>query len=246
MKITFFDLGKSDCILIEINGKIIMIDTSFTENGDYICELLQDKGISCINYLILTHMDRDHIGGASEIIKRIPVEIIIQPDYKVNTPQYKAYQETLKEMKKEPILLHHNMTIYIKPAIFTLLAPKKQHYKKSNDYSIITKLQYLGCCFLFTGDAESERLKEFIKENNTIYDVVKIPHHGIPNEYLKPLLISTKPTYAVITCAYLQTPIHSTIKLLDKFNVITYLTRRGEVIIKDDKHLGSLIITQSD
>lgn len=247
MQINFPNFGKSDCILIRIEDKIIMIDTSFTDNGPTICDMLLQNNISQIDYLILTHLDKDHIGGAPEILRNLSVKSIIQPDYKVHTPQYEAYKSTLLELGKIPVFLRNNITLSIGDAIVRLLAPEKAKYEKSNDYSIITEIFHGTSSFLFMGDAENIRINEFIKNNKRTYDLVKMPHHGILVPSTKDLIESTMPINAIITCAHVQTNIDRTIDLLDENQVNTYLTKKGPVIVLSDlDELNILQLIQSE
>lgn len=75
--------------MIDIKGKIIVIDTGFYENSTKIYDFLRFKGVEEIEYLILTHNDKDHIGGAQVILDNFEIKNLIQADYKKTTNQYK-------------------------------------------------------------------------------------------------------------------------------------------------------------
>ena len=81
-KTTILSTGKSDCILVEIGNKVIMIDTGEDKNGKQIVDRLKEKGINTLDYLILTHLDKDHIGGVDSVLSSVKVKNIIQANYK--------------------------------------------------------------------------------------------------------------------------------------------------------------------
>ena len=86
--------GKSDCIIVQIGDKTVMIDTGLDENGETITEFLKNENIKIIDYLIISHLDKDHIGGADVILDEgIQVLNVIQPNYSRDTKQYKEYTE---------------------------------------------------------------------------------------------------------------------------------------------------------
>lgn len=236
LEITILDTGKSDCILIEIEDKTVMIDTGLDQNGEKILETLYNKGITDLDYLILTHMDKDHIGGADIILDGISVNTVIQADYSKDTQQYEEYIDALSRHNITPTLLHETLQINLNQAEFTLSPANNLEYEQSNDYSIISSLIYGDNNFLFAGDAEAQRLTEFLNTNPTTYDFVKIPHHGKNSATLSAFLTSIKPQYAVITCSENSMPDDKVISLLNELGTQTLLTSDGAVIIKSDNN----------
>ena len=233
-EIDILSTGKSDFILIEIGEKFIIIDSGFYENSTKIEEFLNFKGVEEIDYLILTHNDKDHIGGAPIILDNFKVNNLIQADYEKSTVQYKNYIEAVERNNMHPILLHSNIVTNINGAKITIYPALNESYDKSNDYSIIVGIDYGNYSFLFAADAEDERMKEFIKENNRTYTFLKMAHHGIYNDEVGSFLESVSPSYAAITCSYFMYPSRKLISLLDKYKIKTFYTSSGDISIKSD------------
>ncbi|HFL2422702.1 TPA: ComEC/Rec2 family competence protein [Clostridioides difficile] len=233
-KTTILSTGKSDCILVEIGNKVIMIDTGEDKNGKQIVDRLKEKGINTLDYLILTHLDKDHIGGVDSVLSSVKVKNIIQANYKKDSKQYDEYIDSLKKADIEPVLLKDNMNIVINSAEINIHPASKSKYESSNDYSIITNISYGAHKFLFAGDAEEERLSEFINGNTLKYDFVKMPHHGRYDKLTEIFLESISPQYAVITCSEKKEPEEGVLKILEKLNIKTFLTSNGEVVINSD------------
>lgn len=233
-EIDILSTGKSDFILIESKGKFIVIDCGFYENSEKIKEYLNYRGVKDIEYLILTHNDKDHIGGAPVILDNFHIENLVQADYEKNTVQYKRYLEAVERNDLNPILLHSNIVTNINGAKVTIYPALKDSYDESNDYCIIVGIDYGSYRFLFAADAEDERMKEFIEEDTGKYTFLKMAHHGIYNDEVENFIDSVSPSYAVITCSYFMYPDRNIVSLLNKYKVKTFYTSSGDISIKSD------------
>ena len=233
-EIDILSTGKSDFILIEAEGKFIIIDCGFYENSTKIKEFLNYKDVEEIEYLILSHNDKDHIGGAPIILDNFKINNLVQADYEKNTVQYKNYIEAVERNELNPILLHSNIITNINGAKITIYPAIKDTYDKSNDYSIIVGVDYGKYRFLFTGDAEDERMKEFIEEDTGNYTFLKMAHHGIYNDEVGKFLESVSPSSAAITCSYFMYPDRKLISLLNEQKIKTFYTSSGDISIKSD------------
>ena len=74
----FYDVKNisswGDCTFIEFpNGQTMLIDAGTQEAGRTICSDLVKRGITEIDYLIISHYHKDHVNGLREILPRIKV-----------------------------------------------------------------------------------------------------------------------------------------------------------------------------
>jgi len=93
-EVYFLDINQGDCIIIvsPYQKDVVMIDTggkiSYSEESwkksnknynlsDNVIKFLKSKGISKINWLILSHGDYDHMGEAINLVNNFKVEKII-------------------------------------------------------------------------------------------------------------------------------------------------------------------------
>lgn len=238
MQMIIFKIGKADAILLRSKEETVLIDTGEEEDADEILDYLEQIGETKIDYLILTHFDKDHVGGADKILEKIEVGQIYQPDYENDSKEYKEYQ---KMVKKEEILVKQ-LTETIKfncgDMKICIYPPIKKNYEEKNDFSMITSVTYGQNKFLFAGDAEEERLKEFIEESENIeelkHDFLKVPHHGRYNNQLESFFEKINPSYAVITCSAKNPPDDEVISLLEQKETKVFLTRNGNIYINSD------------
>ena len=162
LTVTFLDVGKADCILLEAEGRAAMIDAGNQGDAEEILALLSAKGISSLDFLLLTHLDKDHIGGADALIESVPIGTIYAPDYDKGNKQYDQYIAALTAAGIEPVHPTEPVDLTLGQAQITLLPGAQAAYEESNDYSIFLELLYGQTSFLFAGDAEETRLAEYL------------------------------------------------------------------------------------
>ncbi len=232
--ITILETGKSDCIILEIEDKTVMIDTGLDENGQKIIDFLNNEDIDTIDYLIISHLDKDHIGGSDIIMDQMTINEVIQPNYSRDTKQYKEYKQALDDHHVTVHYLTDDLTFEINEVNFKIHAPLQENYEQSNDYSLITSVSYKNHSFLFAGDAEAIRLSEFLTTHPQHYTLLKLPHHGRYSDQLDTLLKATSPTYGVITCSKEEYADTKVLQLLARNQVDTFMTSDGPITIKSD------------
>ena len=81
LEIYAFSIGKADALLLRTEDAAIMIDTGENGDGEKLVSRLEELGIEKLDLLILTHFDKDHIGGADTVIERFPIDLIVLPAY---------------------------------------------------------------------------------------------------------------------------------------------------------------------
>ena len=235
LTVTFLDVGKADCILLEVDGHAAMIDAGNQGDAEEILALLDEKGISSLEFLLLTHLDKDHIGGADVLMKTLPIGTIYAPDYDKGNKQYEQYMAALEETGIAPVHPESPLALSFGQADLTLLPGEKSEYAESNDYSILLSLQYGQTSFLFAGDAEEERLAEYLDDPDArTYDVLKVPHHGRACALSEAFFTSVSPSYAVITCDADNMPDDSVVQMLKALGAKVYGTVYGDVILTSD------------
>lgn len=232
--VTVLATGKSDCIVIQIGGKVVLIDSGRDKNGEEVIAFLEKQGINDIDYFILSHPDKDHIGGADKIIRAMNVKSLIHSSYNPNTKQYKQYMKASEEIQLVPKILREPLDFSINEAHFTLYPPENLHYKEDNDYSLVLSVVYKENSFLFAGDAEEERLLELMSMKQLKHTFLKVPHHGKYNNQTKMFLEQVNPEYSVITSSDAEPPKKKTLAILDSLNSKTFLTSKGTVYCTSD------------
>ena len=193
--------------------------------------------------LIITHFDKDHVGSAADIINRVEVDNVLQSNVPKDSDYYDNYLTALNKKSIEPVTVSGDMSFELDEMSFTVNGPQTVYEKnESNNSSLITSLVYKNNKLIFMGDAQNDRIKDFIETNQTDYDFVKMPYHGNYQKKLSELLESITPEYAVITSSEEFPEEEKMTSLLDDMGIKYYLTRSGAVDITADGE--SVTVTQ--
>lgn len=237
MKIDILNIGKADCTIIRSKDKTVIIDTGEKNDKDDLLDYLDENDIDTIDYLILTHFDKDHIGGAAKLIKNKEIKKVIEPDYSKESKEYTNLIEALDEKDIKPKVLTKNMSFELDDANFTIYPPLKSDYGEdaSNEFSLVVSITHGNNKFLFAGDAQNDRLNELLSQIDDLNSTfLKVPHHGRLDENSNKFFKKVKPKYAVITCSDKNPPDDEVVKYLENIGTKVYLTSKGQVTCSSD------------
>lgn len=238
LKITFFDVGKGDAILIETENTNMLIDVGYDNTSQMILDYLEQQEKECIDYLVLTHFDKDHIGGADKVIEAVTVEQILQPNYESDSSQYQEYQESLKRINQKPEHVIDTLEFSFDGVNCLIYPPQQQAYEEEdNDFSLVISMTYGQQKFLFAGDCEKERLKELLNQTEfeLEHSLLKVPHHGKKEKNSEEFLMAVSPEIAIITCSEEEPVDEKILKILRQMGVQTYLTSEGTITCISDR-----------
>ena len=71
LRITFLDVGQGDAALLQAPGGAVLVDEGPPEAD--VAEQLSKLGVKGLSLVVLTHPQRDHVGGAARVLERFPV-----------------------------------------------------------------------------------------------------------------------------------------------------------------------------
>ncbi|MBR4435890.1 MAG: MBL fold metallo-hydrolase [Clostridia bacterium] len=237
LQVCFLKVGKADAIVLVEDGKCLVIDTGEDDDGADVAQYIKSHEIAAIDVLIITHYDKDHIGGAERLINEFKIERAILPDYAPENPMYDALISALgdanisvERLDKPTEFAFASSTVKVEPPSEY---PKADGGKETdNDSSLITTVIHGKNRFVFMGDAEKKRIRDYLDNGDAqACDLIKMPHHGDYNKALKELIERLSPKYAVI-CSSDKNPAESrTLDLLNDSGCSAYETRAGNVIV---------------
>ena len=242
LSVKFFNAGKADAILLYTDESAVLIDTGLDGFAPYILHALNELDIQTLDTLILTHFDKDHIGSADEILESVEVGRVLVSDWPKDSDEYADLMAALETagIESEVVFGDDQVSFMLDGAEYTVDGPDASDYDKddSNNSSLIVTVQYGQTSFLLMGDAQNERIKEFLSQDSSEYDVLKVPYHGNYQKQLKNLIPSADPEYAVITCSASEGGEAKTLDLLEEYDVEVFLTSEGNVsIVSDGKNI---------
>ena len=206
LRADFLNTGNSDAILLRMDGTVILVDTGEADDYAAISQRLTDYGIKEIDYLIISHFDNDHIGTVPQLLQHYTVKNLYMPDYVRDSSLYRRMMSTLDVT--EGVTVHRPTedvrielpygSLWINPTGLyepgQTLGSDAEHSLEENNYSLITSVYFGNISMLLAGDAEQDRITEFmgLLGEEIAYDVIKIPHHGGYDKALGDLLRANK------------------------------------------------------
>ena len=212
LKINFIDVGQGDSTLVTTPlNKKILIDGGGNENYDVgkniLFPYLLDRGITKIDYIVISHFDIDHYKGLEYIMKNLKVKNAIISKQPENSQNYQSFLKIVKEKKINVIVVNKGDKIEIeKDLYFYILWPDNNKFimeNTLNNNSLVFKLYYKSFSMLFTGDieeiAEQKILKEYENNINIIKStILKVAHHGSKTSSIQDFINRVKPKISLI------------------------------------------------
>ena len=242
LTVYFIDVGQGDCILVNVNGYNLLIDSGPSSARKSLLGYLDKLSISKFDYVIATHPHEDHIGNMDAIIRKYHIGKFLAPKVTSSTLTFENMVTALndKNLKISVISTGSNsINLGKETSIMFYTLPNLNTDDELNLYSPIIKLTYKNISFLFTGDAELKNEEFLIKnEINLRSHILKIGHHGSSSSTCEAFLNSVNPKVAIISVGSNNKyghPAASTLNLLKKYHAKIYRTDLlGNIIIKSD------------
>lgn len=234
-KIYFFNAGKADAIILSKNNKYMMIDTGEENLSQGILNYLKNNNIKKLDYLIITHFDKDHVGSAASIINNVEIGEVLQSNVPKNSEYYNNYLASLETKEITPVTVSGDYEFSLDDLKIIVNGPEIIYENnQSNNSSLIVSVFDGNNSFLFMGDSQNARIKDFLNNNSNTYDFLKVPYHGNYLKQLNNLLNSINNKYGVLTCSNKEGCDEKTLSVLDNYNIKYYLTKNGSVIVTSD------------
>lgn len=176
--VLFFDVGQGNaCLLHSAGGADLLIDAGRNERtGDLITHYAEIELGGSIEAAVATHQDMDHIGGMTEIIRRLKPGKIFFNGVLKNKDSLSVFMSLAGESLQE---LSRGDSIYAGNFTFVVHLPQKnekpEHSVDQNRYSIFMTAVFENCLLVFPGDAVLFHDEGF---HNFRRVILLLSHHG--------------------------------------------------------------------
>ena len=210
-EVTFLDVGQGDAAYIEDSfGKNIIIDSGqsnfWSDAGRYVIgPFLRSKGINTIDYLLLTHQDSDHTGGAIYILENFNIDTLITSSSDSGSSTYLKVLAVARRMNVPRKKTKMGETIKLGSySTINILHPPSNNVtsfsNSNNNSSIVFKYNYGESSILFTGDIESPVENKLVDSGyNLKSQILKVPHHGSSSSSTNLFIDAVSPKEAIIS-----------------------------------------------
>jgi competence protein ComEC len=230
LQIYFIDVeGGQATLIVNPAGQSLLIDTGWPGNdgrdADRILAAAHQAGVSQIDYVLITHFHRDHVGGVPQLVDGIKVGTFIDhgpnmEDSDVTRTDYAAYEKAIAGHTH--VVVKTGWTVPLKGMEVRVLSAAGDHITRplpgagqANQYcagepaaavddtenarSIGVLITYGQFRFLDLGDLTKKKELEIACPNNLIgtVDLFLVTHHGTDLSNSKPLVWALHPRVAV-------------------------------------------------
>lgn len=239
LKVHYIDVGQGDSILIQNKNLNMLVDGGTRESAEKLLSYLKSNNISTLDYVVATHPHEDHIGSLDDVINNFDIKNVWMPKKSASTKVFSDLAQAISNKGLKAEQPEVGSSVKLADANITVLAPVKDDYTDTNDWSIGLKVEYKNNSFILTGDAESTSESNILETNlNLKADVLKAGHHGSSTSTSEQFLAKVNPTYAVISLGEGNSYGHPHTETLQKFkdnNIIVYRTdRNGTIVANSD------------
>ncbi len=189
LTLTFLDVGQGDATLVQFpSGTSLLVDAGGTPGASFdmgsrvVVPALRALGVSRLTWLVLTHGDPDHIGGAARVIDLLRPSEIWEG---VPVPPHAALADIDAVARQRGTPVRHVLTgevVRIDGAEVRVLHPPRPEWERQrvrNDDSIVLEIRYGDVAFVLPGDiggAIERALLPQVTRGRRL--VLKAGHHG--------------------------------------------------------------------
>jgi competence protein ComEC len=196
LRITFLDVGQGDGALIQVPRGTVLVDEGPPEAD--VAAQLESLGVKNLSMIVLTHPQRDHVGGAAEVLRKLRVGLVLDPAIPSDSADERA---ALAEARKHRIrvqVARAGETFRVGALTLRVLWPEGPGPPGDdpNNHAIVLVASYGKTDALFTADAESDVTGHL---HLPPVEILKVAHHGSDDPGLADELKTIRPRIAVIS-----------------------------------------------
>ncbi len=255
LQVTAFDVGQGDALLVQFpNGRRLLVDAGgVTGDGRDLGErvvgpALRARGIRRVDYLLVTHADADHIGGAASLVREFrPHEVwtgIAVADDVATARLRRAADDVGAAWRR----VAAGDRVEVGPAVLQVLHPGPPEWERQrvrNDDSVVVAVTLGAVGVLLTGDigepVEPEVVDRWLRLTSVggpRLTVLKVAHHGSAGGSSAAFLKATVPQVAIVTAGAgnpFGHPAPVVLERLRHVNAEPWRTdREGEITMRTD------------
>jgi competence protein ComEC len=198
----FINVGKADAALLMLGEKRYLIDTGTKESADAMLRALDYYRITQLDGVIITHTDKDHIGGLKTLLKSdIVVETLYAPQFWVADAQEHPVAKLADKYAIPLVWLTAGGTITVDATTtMAVLGPLTRSLENENNNSLVLRLVTPQGDMVLTGDMLAKEEGELLTAGQVKpAAVLKVGHHGEDDASSEAFLYTLRPQLAVIS-----------------------------------------------
>ncbi len=159
---------------------------------------LRRLGVTSLSLIVLTHPQRDHVGGAAEVLKKLRVGAVLDPAIPSESPDERSARAAARQRGVRMIVARAGEAFRIGALRLRVLWPDGPGTPGDdpNNHAVVLVASYGQTDALFTADAESDVTGRL---QLPPVEILKVAHHGSADDGLGDELKELRPRIAVIS-----------------------------------------------
>ena len=250
LHVSFLDVGQGDAAFLRLpHGTTFLIDagglagaTTFDIGDRVVAPVLRHAGVRRLDYLVLTHGDPDHIGGAAAIVEEFRPRHIWEG---VPVPRFeplKALHAAAAARALDWSIVNAGTHVGVEDVDVAVLHPPPPDWERQrvrNDDSIVLDLRWRGVSVLMTGDIGKAVERQLLATITPApLRILKVPHHGSLTSSTPEFIHALHPDIAVFSAGRNNRFGHPAPEVLERYRTagvqILRTDQSGEIEITTD------------
>ena len=174
-QVDVLDVGQGQAVVVRTARHTLLYDAGFSNDSGFdigqrvILPYLWHEGIRALDHVVLSHDDRDHIGGYDSVRREMPVgRLSVMPGSRyMSGPDEAVVCRAGEQWQWDGVG-------------FEFLHPDNNPEASENNRSCVLKISARGGSVLLTGDIEKAVEQKLVADgrNKLRADILLTPHHG--------------------------------------------------------------------
>jgi len=197
LRVTFLDVGQGDSVLLETPSARVLVDQGPPEAN--VAGQLVRMGVRSLSAIVLTHPQRDHVGGAADVVRQLHVGAILDPGLAITGPEREEAVAAARERRVPVRIVRTGSEFKVGGLVLRVLWPPDPGAPSEdpNFNAVVLVATYGETDVFLSADAESDVTARLPLEE---VEVMKVAHHGSADPGLDDELRVLQPQVAVISC----------------------------------------------
>jgi competence protein ComEC len=195
-RVTFLDVGQGDAALLETASARVLVDEGPPEAN--VAGQLAKMGVHSLSAIVLTHPQRDHIGGAAAVIRQLRVGVVLDPALAATGPEREEAIAAARERRVAVRPIRAGSVFRAGGLVLHALWPDGPGlpHEDPNQNAAVIVASFGELDVFLPADAESDVTARLPLE---AVEILKVAHHGSEDPGLDDELRVLRPRIAVIS-----------------------------------------------
>jgi competence protein ComEC len=243
-ELLFLDVGQGDATVVR-SGEVSWLVDAGPRFGDFdagryvVLPALRAERIDRLDVLVLTHADRDHIGGASALLRRVPVDEIWLSSSMLEDPALRPLRRVAAARKVPLRIVARGYTASLGAwRARVLWPPPGSRPAGRNEGGVVLRLDGATGCALLPADVPV-LVEDELALGLTRCTLLKLGHHGSQTSTGARLLKALDPEISVASASRFRARLFPAPVVRDRL-------RNGRVTLYETSFSGAVRVRFSD